>query len=301
MNLNDFLYDMINGRRRTKPQMIMLAVVLLFAVFVFFFIFIQRETDSERKVKPYVMHKTPPPQNLDYQIVKVDTIPFSHPALPPASYSTSPSAPPKTIATAERSASTRSREYVAPPPASQPTRFNASGGRGDGGDMIIVSTLGQPQGAGSSGNFGGSQSLHVKVILQDRTAVTNGSLLEARVMQDETWGNVEIPRRSSLLGVCNLQNNRVQIDFREIRIKGETYTCSGRAYDLKSLPGLSYVPLTAEAQKAVVDELKSAAAGVPVVGRYLNQSNYNPLTEEITTLDEGLEFYAWITNIIYRR
>jgi len=163
--------------------------------------------------------------------------------------------------------------------------------------MIVVSSLNQQSSAGTIGSLTGLHTVRLKVILPDRTPVTNGSLVEARVMKDEAWGNIEIPRRSSLLGVCNLQSNRVQIDFREIRIQGVTYTCSGRAYDLKSLPGLPYLPLDAKAKQIVVEELKSAAAGVPIVGRYLNQSDVNPFNDEVTTLDEGLEFYALITNI----
>jgi hypothetical protein len=279
---------MINGRRRMKPQMIMLGIVALFAVFVFFFVFAQRESAQGRKKPgPFVMHKAPPPKNLDYQIVKIDTIPFSHPMLPAASPPSTSSA--RTISPSERgSAATGGREYAAPPHV---------GGASDGGSMIVVSSLNQPQSAGTIGSLTGLHSVRLKVILPDRTPVTNGSLVEARVMKDEVWGNIEIPRRSSLLGICNLQSNRVQIDFREIRIKGVTYTCGGRAYDLKSLPGIPYLPLDAKARQIVVEELKSAAAGVPIVGRYLNQSDVNPFNEEVTTLDEGLEFYALITNI----
>jgi hypothetical protein len=296
MNINDFVYGMINGRKRMKPQMIMIGIIALFAIFVFFFLFAQRQTaQSNRKPGPIVMHKTPPQKDLDYQIVRVDTIPFSHPALPVTA--PAPTSSPRTYSPSERSASTRSgREYVEPPPSSAPARL---GGTGDGGSMIVVSSLNQQPGASASafGGLTGLQTLRLKVILPDRTPVTNGSLLEARVMKDETWNNIAIPRRSVLLGICNLQNNRVQIDFREIRIGGVTYTCSGRAYDLKSLPGIPYLPLDAKAKQIVVEELKSAAAGVPIVGRYLNQSDVNPFNEEVTTLDEGLEFYAVIANI----
>jgi len=36
---------------------------------------------------------------------------------------------------------------------------------------------------------------------------------------------------------------------------------------------------------------------VPIVGRYLNQSDVTPFNDEIATLEDGLEFYALITNI----
>lgn len=296
MNINDFVYSMINGRKRMKPQMIMIGVVALLAVFVFFFLFAQRQSaQGSRKPGPIVMHKAPPQKDLDYQIVRVDTIPFSHPALPanaPAPVSSTPA-----YSSSERNPSRRSdRAYVEPPPSTAPVRLS---GTGDGGSMIVVSSLNQSPGASANafGGLTGLQTLRLKVILPDRTPVTNGSLLEARVMKDETWNNIAIPRRSVLLGICNLQNNRVQIDFREIRLDGVTYTCSGRAYDLKSLPGIPYLPLSAKAKQVVVEELKSAAAGVPIVGRYLNQSDVNPFNEEVTTLDEGLEFYALIANI----
>jgi hypothetical protein len=66
---------------------------------------------------------------------------------------------------------------------------------------------------------------------------------------------------------------------------------------LKSLPGIPYLPLDAKAKQIVIEELKSAAASVPIVGRYLNQSDVNPFNEEVATLDDGLEFYALVTNI----
>jgi len=294
MNINDFVYGMIKGRTRPKPQMIIIGIIVLLAVFFFFFLFAQRQSaQSNRKPGPIVMHKAPPQKALDYQIVRVDTIPFSHPTLPVAESATTSS--PRTYSPSERNAPTRSnREYVAPP-SSAPARI---GGTSDGGSMIVVSSLNNQSPSSSAiGSFGGLQTIRLKVILPDRTPVTNGSLLEARVMKDETWNSIAIPRRSVLFGICNLQNNRVQIDFREIRLDGVTYTCSGRAYDLKSLPGLPYLPLGAKAKQVVVEELKSAAAGVPIVGRYLNQSDVNPFNEEVTTLDEGLEFYAVIANI----
>lgn len=297
MNINDFIYGMINGRSRPKPQMILLGAVAVLAIFVFFFIFAQRQSaQGGRKPGPIVMHKAPPQKDLDYQIVRVDTIPFSHPTLPIIEPATATS-PSQRYSTPERSAASRSnREYVEPPPSSAPVRISSAG---DGGSMIVVSSMNQQPGASTNafGGLTGLQTLRLKVILPDRTPVTNGSLLEARVMKDETWNNITISRRSVLLGICNLQNNRVQIDFREIRIDGTTYTCSGRAYDLKSLPGIPYLPLSAKAKQVVVEELKSAAAGVPIVGRYLNQSDVNPFNEEVTTLDEGLEFYALIANI----
>jgi len=297
MHIIDFIYDVINGRKRTKPQMLMLGIIAAFVIFVFFILLAQRETASSRKKPgPFAMQKTPPPRSLDYQIVKVDTIPFSRPALPSSNVVSSPTpAEPRSVSQPERSVATPAREYAAPP-SSSPTPYLPGSGNG-GGDMIVVSSLNQQQSTSTIGGYAGLHSARIKVILPEKTPVTNGSLVEARVMKDEVWGNFTIPRRATLLGTCNLQNNRVQIDFRELRIQGTTYTCSGRAYDLKSLPGIAYSPLDAKARQIVVEELKSAAAGVPVVGRYLNQSDVNPFNDEIATLEDGLEFYALINNI----
>jgi hypothetical protein len=299
MNLIDFIYDIINGRKRSKPQMLMLGILAAFVIFIFFILFTRQETaPSRKKPGPFAMQKTPP-RSLDYQIVKVDTIPFSRPALPSGTVASSPS-PTRTeqraVSQPERSAAAPAREYVAPPPSSSSAPYFPSSS-GGGGDMIVVSSLNQQQPAGSFGGYAGLQSVRLKVILPEKTPVTNGSLVEARVMKDEVWGNFTIPRRATLLGTCNLQNNRVQIEFRELRIQGTSYTCSGRAYDLKSLPGIAYSPLDAKARQIVVEELKSAAAGVPIVGRYLNQPDVNPFNEEVATLEDGLEFYALITNI----
>lgn len=300
MNLIDFIYDIINGRKRSKPQMLMLGILAAFVIFIFFILFTRQETaPGGKKPGPFVMQKTPP-RSLDYQIVKVDTIPFSHPAMPGGTIASSPSASQigqKSVSQPERSTATPAREYVAPPPSSSPTPYFQSSGSGNGGDMIVVSSLNQQQPAGSFGGYAGLQSVRLKVILPEKTPVTNGSLVEARVMKDEVWGNFTIPRRATLLGTCNLQSNRVQIDFRELRIQGTTYTCSGRAYDLKSLPGIAYSPVDAKARQIIVEELKGAAAGVPVVGRYLNQPDVNPFNDEIATLEDGLEFYALIYSI----
>lgn len=299
MNLVDFLYEVKNGRRRMKPQMIMMGIVSAFVVFVFFFLLAQRQAVQGRKVPgPFVTQKAPPPRSLDYQIIKVDTIPFGHLTMPnvsPSSLSSQKPAGQAPISRPEQNGRMPAQEQIAAPPTSGVSPRAA--GRGQEGNMIVVSTLDQQPPGTAIGGFSGLQSVRVKVILPQKTPVMNGSLVEARVMKDERLGKVEIPRRAQLLGICNLQNNRVQIEFREIRIKDATYTCSGRAYDLKLLPGIPYLPLDAKAKQVILEELKSAAAGVPIVGRYLNQSEVNPFTEEITTLDEGLEFYALINSV----
>jgi hypothetical protein len=296
MKITDFLYETKNGRRRLKPQMIMLGIVSAFVIFVFLMVSSQRRSAQDRLGPgPFVTQQALPPRNLDYQIVKVDTIPFGHLTMPATADGSTPSQPgvrqsglPKPGASGRMA----TQEKTAPSPATGATGVSGNS------PMIVVSTLDQHGQSGTSlSALPGLQSVRVKVILPQKTPVMNGSLVEARVMKEERLGNIEIPRRAQLLGICSLQNNRVQIEFRELRIKEVTRTCTGRAYDLKQLPGIPYLPLDAKAKQAVLDELKSAASGVPILGRYLNQSELNPFTDEITTLEEGLEFYALISSI----
>ena len=162
-------------------------------------------------------------------------------------------------------------------------------------NMIVHSNLGANQ--VSSNQVFGLQSVLLKVILPDETSITNNSLVEARVMKDERWGNIEIPKRSQLLGRARLQNSRVEITFHQIQIQGVTRTVSGRAFDLKRIPGIPYTPLQGPTRQVVLDELRSVAASLPIVGRLANQPEINPLNQEVTSLEEGLEFYVEITNI----
>ncbi|MEK7728414.1 MAG: hypothetical protein AAB354_08365, partial [candidate division KSB1 bacterium] len=203
----------------------------------------------------------------------------------------------------ERSPATQTRTESARRPAqsepevtSTPRYFSSSNNVVDRNpNMIVYSSLASNQVAG--GSVLGLQSALLKVILPEKTAVTNNSLVEARVMAETSLGGVNIPRRAQLIGTASLQNSRVEITFREIRINGVTHSCSGRAFDLKKLPGLPYTPLDAATRKVVLDELRSAASAIPIVGRYANQTEINPFNEEVARLEEGQEFYVQITNI----
>lgn len=292
MNFANILYETKNGRRRLKPRMLMLGIVSAFLIFVYLISVTQRRSaQNQFSPGPFATQQAQPPRSLDYQIVKVDTIPFSNLTMPVDRNGTPATQSPLKTNT-ETGGRTVARE--------QSNASSSTQGSGVGGSspMIVVSTLDQQgQAGGSLSTLSGAQSVRIKVILPQKTPVMNGSLVEARVMRDERLGKFEIPRRSQLLGFCTLQNNRVQIEFRELRIKDGSRTCSGRAYDLKLLPGIPYLPLDAKAKQAIVDELKSAASGVPILGRYLNQSEINPFTDEITTLEEGLEFYALISSV----
>lgn len=139
--------------------------------------------------------------------------------------------------------------------------------------------------------------VRLKVILPQKTPVVTGSLVEVRVIRDGEVGDLAIPKRSQLVGIASIQRSRVHIRFNELKIRGESYRCTGEAYDLKLVPGLPYNALSESTKKAMYDELRSAAWSVPFVGRIVNEPGFDPLSTEVTTLDEGTEFYAVINSI----
>jgi hypothetical protein len=310
----NFLYKFLSGKGRMKPQVIIIGALMLLAVFAISLISAYREAaqKKQRPSNPFVAQPVQPKRDLDYKIIKVDSIPYNNLAIQGAQKQSEPASQlspqqtrQKTTASSTGTQTQRQRSQpkrttgVAPSRSTvrQPARVS-----GANSNMIVLDkSRQQKQQTTSGGNFSpgiaGLQTVRLKLILLEKTPVTNGSLVEARVMDDARYRNLQIPRRSNILGIARLQNNRVEIDFREIRIEGRTYTCSGRAYDLKNLPGIRYNPLNINAKQALIDEFKSAASGVPVVGRIINRPNFNPITDEITTLDEGLEFYALLTNI----
>jgi len=167
--------------------------------------------------------------------------------------------------------------------------------------MIVTNNLAANPVGGSTSptTFTGMQSALIKVVLPDRTPVANGSLVEARVLRDSKWGNVFIPRRTRLIGVATLFNRRVNIDFREIVINKTSRSCSGRAFDLKRLQGLPYSPVNSETKRALLEELRDAISGVPVVGRVANRATLTrDYTQDVSELDEGLEFYVLVNSIL---
>ena len=100
-----------------------------------------------------------------------------------------------------------------------------------------------------------------------------------------------------MTGIATIRRSRVNIRFMEIKIHGESHRCTGEAYDLKLVPGLPYNALSESTKKALFDELRSAAWSVPFIGRVVNQPGFDPLSTEMTSLDEGTEFYAVINSI----
>ncbi len=250
---------------------------------------------------------------LNYDFIKIDTvkIPSFKPAVEPLTMSTEVIDPlaltrparskvtaPEPKQVVERP--TRARAVPDEPlfteePARQPM---ASAGKNP--NMIVLSNLAESSaGAGGAATtFTGRQSALVKVMLPNRTPIANGSLIEARVLHDTKLGSNVIPRRTKLIGIASLYNQRVEIDLREIVLNDVSRTCNGRAYDLKKLRGIPYSPVNSEAKRVLLEELRDAVSGVPVIGRVANRTTmYNDLNQDVSELDEGLEFYFLIESI----
>lgn len=307
MNLDNMLFETKGGQRRLKSRVVIGLSAGLFAVFALSVILVARQNKPKQMDSPFARQPSLSRQKLDYNIIKLDTISLGEYLKPPESAMDVPvpapvekKTPKPAPATTVRRSTPQAADYPASPrlentAAIAPADHNAS--------MIVYSSMGasatNPATPGGGSAFG-LQSAVVKVTLVDKIAVSNNTLVEARVLNEATLGTTVIPRRARLSGVASLQGSRVHIDFREIRIDGVTRSCNGRAYDLKKQLGLPYPALQsaqASASKAVVDELKSAASGIPVVGRYANQTNTNAITEETARFDEGYEFYVQINSI----
>lgn len=168
-------------------------------------------------------------------------------------------------------------------------------------NMIVTNNLSESavQSGSTPSPYTGMQSTLVKVVLPNRTPVANGSIVEARVLRDSKWGNTFIPKRAKLIGTASLMNRRINIDFQEIYISDNSRSCRGRAYDLKRLQGLPYSPVNSEAKRVLLEELRDAVSGVPVLGRVANRATYsaNYYDQDVSVLDEGLEFYVMIESI----
>ncbi len=298
MNLEKTFFETKNGQRRLKPQMVMLLSVSAFVIFILIVFATRGNNAAPKKIEgPYSTRPAVPQPKLDYNMVKLDTFALGDYYKPKeeSSVDVPRTREERSTAPRTRSESVRRQPEGEAQVTSTPRYFGSSNNVVDRNpNMIVYSSLASNQVAGG---VLGLQSTLLKVFLPEKTAVTNNSLVEARVMTEASLGSINIPRRAQLIGTASLQNSRVQIDFREIRINGVTRTCSGRAFDLKKLPGLPYTPLDAATRKVVLDELRSAASAIPIVGRYANQTEINPFNEEVARLEEGQEFYVQITNV----
>jgi len=313
MGLNDLITKFLRGGGRIKPQVIMISAVASLAVLLFLVLISMRKSATTGpRSSPFRMRVAKPSKPLDYEIIKMDTIPFNKMVgySKPASRkprSTSPVAEKKSRAEATRSkpVSKPRPKRTAPGYQSTPQFYETKTiTPGVAGDMIIVNKLGKQSGNVASTaptsyrrGYAGTRNVRLKVILPQRTPVVTGSLVEVRVVHDSRFGDLYIPKRSQLTGIATIQRSRVNIRFNELKIQDETYNCAGEAYDLKLVPGLEYNALSESTKKALFDELRSAAWTVPFVGRIVNEPGFDPLSTEVTTLDEGTEFYAVIRSI----
>lgn len=301
MNFTKNLFESHGGQRRFKPHVVMLTSVGAFALFFLTVILLSRQNAEGRKApEVYVVGPSLPQKELPYDFVHVDTIPYGSHVRPmtesqqpaPAVIQKTPAPTGETASTSRQAAqpaATHKFNYVAPPATA--TRSPA-GSR----NMIVLSDYNNTRSV-SGGSRVGLQSVLLKVMLPSKTSIRNNSLVDARVIKGGTWGNVEIPRRSQLLGRARLQNSRVQIIFDQLRIGDRTHSCNGRAYDLKNLEGLPYAPLGDRTRQIVYDQLKNTVSGVPIVGDLAKQPDVNPFNEEAATLEEGLEFFIEINNV----
>ena len=293
--------------RRKKIVLGIVGFVTVFLLMFAFSLYQVSNQDGNPKVNLLPRNKKPP-TDLKYDFIKLDTLRL--PTLP--SQNDPLQSPPLTDNTYQRSREPEKpqpkqqppvepKSYQPPstPPQSAPV-FSAPAGANKNPDMIVINKMQQNQvqsGRLPGGSFG-SQSAMVKVVLPDKTPVATGSIVEARVLHEAKWGDITIPKRSKLRGIASLFSNRVNIEFQEIIIGDSTRTCSGRAYDLKQLQGLAYSPVNSETQQIVMEELRNATTGIPVVGSITNRATYNSnYSQEVTRLDEGLEFYVLITSV----
>lgn len=299
----------LSGMSRKIKVLAGIGAVVVFLLLFFVNSLMDMTTTPGKPKVNLVPQKERPKKNLNYDFIKLDTLqipnftqrdqipqpqslpaenfPHSQPSLPhPQQPKSSPSNTPV---------------------LSEPTASSAQGGNPAQGvnrnpNMIVMNSLSQSAQSGGGGSIGayatGRESALIKVVIPENTPVADGSLVIARVLRDSKWGSVNIPRRTRLIGIASLFNNRVQINFREAVINDSSRTCTGKAYDLKQMEGIGYSPLSNEAKEILMDELRNVTSGVPVVGSVTSRAAYSgSFTQEVAELEEGLEFYALITAI----
>jgi len=256
---------------------------------------------------------TKPKKDLNYEFIKFDTIkiPNFAPAgtplvkppqkIEPVLFTENAKQPDIAAGTEKKTVKSKSKPArIEPSSPQQPISFQPRAAS-QNPNMIVTNNLAENpvQSGSSTPTFTGMQSALLKAVLPNRTPVANGSLVEARVLRDAKWGNMFIPKRTKLIGVASLINQRVNIDFREIFINNVGRSCRGRGYDSKRLQGIPYSPVSSEAKRILLEELRDAVSGVPVLGRVANRATYSSsyYNQDVSVLDEGLEFYVLIESI----
>ena len=316
MNMGRFseVLERLKSMNLSRMKQLVIGAAVFFMII---FIVVIVSNNGSAKKTPYTkvtilptMEK--PKKELDYEFIKFDTIkiPNFDPAeesivepprqINPVVFAENSDQPKVTTTTVKKQAN--SDPIKIEPTSNEPAISFQSRSANQNPNMIVTNTL--AEGAGQNGgasfsSYAGLQSTLVKVVLPNRMPVANGSLVEARVLRDSKWGNVFIPKRTKIIGIASLMNQRVNIDFQEIFINNNSRSCRGRAFDLKNLQGLSYSPVNSEAKRVLLDELRDAVSGVPVLGRVANRATYSTdyYEQDVSVLDEGLEFYVLIESV----
>lgn len=298
---------------KTKKIVILTAVGISLLLFIILISSGSSNKPSSFNKVSLIPRDSAPKKDLDYEFIKFDTIkipnfassedPFAEPPknIESVTFTENKKKPAIETEILEKPVQTTTKS-IQPAPASpqQPISLQQRS-INQNPKMIVTNNLSANsiQGGGSVAAISGMQSVLLKVVLPERTPVANGSLVEARVLRDAKWGNVYIPKRTKVIGTASLYNRRVNIDFQEIFLNNTSRSCRGRAYDLKRLQGIEYSPVNSEAKRVLVEELRDAVSGVPVLGRVANRATYssNYYNQDVSVLDEGLEFYVMIESI----
>lgn len=320
MNIRELFYNMLvrlKGVKLPKQKRLIIVIPGVILFLILMIAFSNKGTQKKAKfqnVSIMPRESTKPKKDLNYEFIKLDTMKI--PSFAPAQeyqFAEKPmeSEPASISVDKIRPELQPTAQKVTPQPArissalpqQQPQQSSMFqiGSTNRNPNMIVTNNIAESQeSAGSSQTLHtGKQSALIKVMLPNRTPVATGSLVEARVLRDSNWGNLVIPRRTKLIGVASLFNRRVEIEFREMIINNNSRSCSGRAYDLKQLKGLAYSPVSSEAKRILMEELRDAVSGVPVVGRVANRATYtsNYLDQDVSELEEGLEFYVLVESV----
>lgn len=315
MNMGRFseLLERLRIGKLPKIKQIVFGAVAFFSIILIIVII---SSNGNAKKTPYTKvsilpSEAKPKKELDYEFIKFDTIKIPnfapseqpvvapHRTIEPVVFTENTS--PAKIETGTVKKTVTVKPSKMEPALTDNTISYKPGTVSNNPNMIVTNNLseGTVQSGETSSTYTGRQSALIKVVLPKRTPVANGSLVEARLLRDSKWGNMFIPKRTRLIGVASLMNRRVNVDFQEIYIGNDSRSCRGRAYDLKQLQGLPYSPVNSEAKRVLLEELRDAVAGVPVLGRVANRATYsaNYYDQDVSVLDEGLEFLVLIESI----
>ncbi len=315
MNMGRFseLLERLRITRLPKIKQIIIGSVAFISIILIIVII---SSNGNAKKTPYTKvsilpSEAKPKKELDYEFIKFDTIKIPnfapseqpvvapHRTIEPVVFTENTSSPKIETGTIKKTVTVKPSKIE--PALTDNTIPYKPRTASNNPNMIVTNNFseGTVQSGDTPSTYTGRQAALLKFVLPNRTPVANGSLVEARLLRDSKWGNIYLPKRTKIIGVASLMNRRVNIDFQEIYISNNSRSCRGRAYDLKQLQGLPYSPVNSEAKRVLLEELRDAVAGVPVLGRVANRATYsaNYYDQDVSVLDEGAEFYILIESI----